>query len=173
VETFGNTVFESLGCGTLPIQSRVATYRDLLPDEHAHRVDYGDIDAAVDLAHQILTEKRRTSPQTLAYLQSEFSLEKMVTSYADVILNAQKKPQLPYSIPQLIDETCYRLSPWCYLSERSGIYHDFRAEYREDNQLIELVQAHPNGFRGGSVASDVLHHWVDEGYVVPIIAGQS
>lgn len=173
VETFGNTPFESLGCGTLAIQSRVATYRDLLPDEHVNRIDYGDIDAAVDLAHQILTEKRRTSPETLAFLKSEFSLEKMVTTYADVILNAQKKPSLPYTIPQLTHETCYQLSPWCYLSDRFGIYHDFRYEYRDDNQLIDLVRAHPEGFRGGIVDAEQLHQWVDDGYVVPIIAGQS
>ena len=48
VETFGNSPFESLGCGTPAILSRVATYRDLLPDEHVDRVDYGDIDAAAE-----------------------------------------------------------------------------------------------------------------------------
>jgi len=173
VETFGNTPFESLGCGTLPILSRVATYRDLLPDEHVDRVDYGDVESAVDLADEILREKRRTSPETLRYLQTEFSLEKMVTTYADVILNVEKKPQLPYRVPVLTDETRYRLSPWCYVSAQYGIYHDFRYEYRQDNQLIDLVMKHPDGFRGGDVPPSTLHHWVDNGYVVPIIAGQS
>ena len=32
--TFGNTPFESLGCGTPAILSRVSTYRDLFSDEH-------------------------------------------------------------------------------------------------------------------------------------------
>jgi len=169
VETFGNTPFESLGCGTVPILSRVATYRDLLPDEHVDRVDYGDIDTAVELAHGILTEKRRTSPETLDYLKSEFSLEKMVTTYADVILNVQKKAKLPYSIPRLTDETCYQLSPWCYVSDQYGIYHDFRYEYREDSQLIDLLRRNPDGFRGGDADTDTLHEWVDNGFVVPRI----
>lgn len=169
VETFGNTPFESLGCGTIPVQSRVATYRDLLPDEHANRVDYGDIESAVELTHQILTEKRRTSDATLSYLKSEFSLEKMVTTYADVILNAKKKPQLPYRIPQLTDTTQYRLSPWCYISDGFGIYHDFRYDYHNDHQLIDLIQANPDGFTGGKVDADMLHQWLDNGFVVPII----
>ncbi len=171
VETFGNTPFESLGCGTLPILSRVATYRDLLPDEHVDRVDYRDVDSAVELAHTILTKKHRTSPETLNYLKSEFSLEKMVTTYADVILNVTKKPQLPYTIPQLTDDTRYKLSPWCYISEQYGIYHDFRYEYQADNQLIDLLTANPTGFRGGDVDADTLHSWVDNGFVVPLIAG--
>ena len=97
----------------------------------------------------------------------------MVTTYADVILNAKKKPQLPYSIPKVTDDTCYKLSPWCYISDRFGIYHDFRYEYQQDNQLIDLIQAHPNGFRGRDVDADVLHQWVDDGYVVPIIVERS
>ena len=75
VETFGNTPFESLGCGTLPIVSRVATYRDLLPDEHIDRVDYGDIETTTAIAHAILSERRRASHATLAYLKSRFSLQ--------------------------------------------------------------------------------------------------
>lgn len=173
VETFGNTPFESLGCGTLPILSKVATYRDLLPDEHVNRVNFGDIDGIVSIVHDILTEKRRTSPQTAQYLKSEFSLEKMVTHYADVILNVQKKPALPYTIPQLTEDTLYRLSPWCYLSEDFGVYHDFRYEYKNDSQLIDLVLANSRGFRGRVVDSKLLHQWIDDGYVVPIIAEQS
>ena len=97
VETFGNTPFESLGCGTPAIVARVSTYRDLLPDEHIDRIDYGDIDAAVALADGILRTGRRTSAATLSHLKSEFSQEAMVSAYADVILNAKKKPALTAS----------------------------------------------------------------------------
>ena len=169
IETFGNTPFESLGCGALPILSRVATYRDLLPDEHIHRVDYGDIEAAAAQAHLILTEKRRTPQATLRYLQSEFSLEAMVARYADVILQAVKKPRLPYAIPKFTGKTRYRLAPWCYLSEQYGIYHDFRASYQADSQLIDIVTANPSGFRGETIDPDCLHSWLDNGFVVPIM----
>jgi glycosyltransferase involved in cell wall biosynthesis len=170
VETFGNTPFESLGCGTLPIVSRVATYRDLLPDEHINRVDYGDVDEIVRLTLAILSEKRRTSPETLSYLKSEFSLETMTTRYADVILNAKKKPSLHYSIPQLTDDTHYKLSPWCYMTQNNEIYHDFHYGYIDDAQLADLLSEHPTGFRGGIVNSNTLRHWVDEGFIVPVIS---
>ena len=172
VETFGNTPFESLGCGTLPILSRVAAYRDLLPDEHVNRVDYGDIEAAAAQAHDILVEKRRTSKATLRYLQSEFSLEAMVTRYADVILQAVKKPRLPYTMPRLTGKTRYRLAPWCCLSEQYGIYHDFRSSYQADGQLIDMVTANPAGFSGETVDAACLHNWLDNGFVVPINAAQ-
>ncbi|MDE2949723.1 MAG: glycosyltransferase family 4 protein [Chloroflexota bacterium] len=169
VETFGNTPFESLGCGTPPILSRVSTYRDLFSEEHVDRVDYGDIDGAAEQAHAILSEKRRTSPATLHYLKSEFSLETMVTRYADVILNAQKKPPLRYRLPTLGANTRYRKAPWCYLSERFGIYHDFRASYNEDNLLVSTLRANPDGFAGKSVDSATLHDWLDNGYIVPLV----
>ena len=39
IETFGNAVFESLGCGTPAIVSRVSTYRELLPQKHIDSID--------------------------------------------------------------------------------------------------------------------------------------
>ncbi len=169
VETFGNTPFESLGCGTLPIVSRVAAYRDLLPDEHIDRVDYGDIDAAAALADRILSERRRTSPATLRYLKADFSLEKMVSRFADVILNAVKKPPINYRLPSLNADTMYKLAPWCYISPRRGIYHDFRAVYQRDDALIRLASDQPGGFPGSEVDGARLHAWLDDGYVVPVI----
>lgn len=173
VETFGNTPFESLGCGTPAILSRVATYRDLLPDEHVDRVDYGDIDAAAARAHNILKERRRTSAATLAHLKSEFSEERMVRRYADIILNAEKRPQLPYRIPRLNAETRFRLAPWCFLSPCSGIFHDFLSDWRQDDLLIDLVKSAPNGFLAAKVDGEVLRRWLDNGFVVPDFSAQS
>ncbi len=170
VETFGNTPFESLGCGTLPIVSRVATYRELLPDEHIDRVDYGDIDAAASLAHAILSEGRRTSAGTLSYLQSAFSHEAMVSRFADVIVNAVKKPPIQYRLPELGENTAYQLAPWCYISPDRGIYHDFLAAYHEDEALIRLARENPNGFLASSVDPAQLRGWVDDGYIVPVVS---
>lgn len=169
VETFGNTPFESLGCGTPAIVARVATYRDLLPDEHIDRVDYGDIAAAALLAHEILSERRRTSPATLRYLRSEFSLEAMVSRFAELILNAEKKPPLQYRLPKLSGTTIYRLAPWCYISRQRGIYHDFRASYQIDDELVSLTAAHSAGFPGRAVDESKLRVWLDDGYVVPVV----
>ncbi len=169
VETFGNTPFESLGCGTPPIVSRVAAYRDLLPDEHIDRVDYGDIDNAAALAHQILSERRRASAATLRYLKAEYSLETMVSRFADVILKAVKKPPLQYRLPKFGAETSYKLAPWCYISPKRGIYHDFRAIYQNDDALIQITSYHPDGFPGAAVDGAQLRAWLDDGYIVPVI----
>lgn len=168
VETFGNTPFESLGCGTPAILAKVATYRDLFSDEHVDRIDYGDIDGAAKLAHTILSERRRTSATTLQYLKREFSLQKMVTRYADVILNAKKRERLTYRRPMLTGKTIYRKAPWCHLSERFGIYHDFRASYNEDDLLVSTLRANPCGFVDESIDAATLHDWLDNGYVVPV-----
>lgn len=170
VETFGNTPFESLGCGTLPILSRVGPYRDLLPDEHIARVDFGDIDAAAAIAHDILRQRRHTPPDTLRYLQAEFSQDAMVAAFADVILRARKRPQLDYRVPQLNDETLYRLSPWCHITPERGIYHDFRGDFQADDELIRAAQANPTGFSGQSVAAERLRIWLDDGYVTPLVS---
>ncbi len=169
VETFGNTPFESLGCGTLPIISRVGPYRDLLPDEHIARVDYGDIEATAAIAHEILSQRRRASPTTLRYLQSHFSQGAMVAAYADLILGAKKKPLLRYRLPQLAHDTRYRLAPWCYIAPERGVFHDFRADFQADADLIRAAQSYPNGFSGGSFAAEQLRFWLDEGYVTPLV----
>ena len=169
VETFGNTVFESLGCGTPAIVSRVGPFRDLLPDEHIERVDFGDINSAAAIAHAILSQRRRVSPATRSYLQASFSRQSMVERYADIILNAVKKPPLRYRLPRLDAATRYKLAPWCYVSPSLGIYHDFRERYVVDESLIALCQSHNDGFAGGQVDRATLHNWLDEGYIVPLI----
>ena len=171
VETFGNTPFESLGCGTLPIVARVAAYRDLLPDDHIDRVDYGDFDGAAALAHEILSQGRRASSATLNYLKTAFSQEAMVSRFADVILNAVKRPPLHHRLPSLNGETLYKLAPWCYISPKRGIYHDFRACFQMDQELIRLANDHPEGFRGAALDAESLHAWLDDGYIVPIVEG--
>ncbi len=173
VETFGNTPFESLGCGSLPIVSRVATYRELLPDEHIDRVDYGDIEATVALADGILRERRRTTAATLHYLKAHFSLESMVKGYADVILNASKRSPLAYRVPKIDSATRYKLSPWCYISEERGIYHDFRSCYRAETELIKLAREYPQGFAGAMVDAGQLRTWLDDGYIVPLVKARS
>ncbi len=169
VETFGNTPFESLGCGTPAIVSRVAAYRDLLPDAHIDRVDYGDIEAAAAVAHRILSERRRTTPATLSYLRSEFSLDAMVSRFAELILNARKKPPLRYRLPKLTGSAVYKLAPWCYISRKRGIYHDFRASYQQDDRLVSLAMDQPMGFRGADLEPATLRAWLDEGFVVPVV----
>ncbi len=169
VETFGNTPFESLGCGALPILSRVGPYRVLLPDEHIDRVDYGDIEAAAAIAHDILSQRRRTPPATLSYLQSQFSQDAMVSAYANIILRARKRPPLRYRVRHLSNDTRYQLAPWCYIGPEQRVYHDFRGDFQSEADLIRAAQANPAGFSGRAVKAEQLRFWLDEGYVTPLV----
>ncbi|MBN1964905.1 MAG: glycosyltransferase family 4 protein [Anaerolineae bacterium] len=174
VEAFGNVVYESLGCGTPAIAARTSVHRELLPDDLLDKVDFDDADTAAAIAAEIITSGRRTSPQTLAALHARFSRPRMVAAYADVILNARKLPPLPYEFHPLDAATRYRLAPWCYPARR-GIYHDFRADYRDLPGLLALDEAHPDGFTQAEAAVQgvpgaTVQAWYREGYLVPVRA---
>ena len=145
-ESFGNAVYESLGCGTPSIAARITTHRELLPDALLDKVDYGDVAEMAKIAAQIIREGRRTSPETMAYLHTHYGIQRQLAHYAEIIEAAEVAPPLVYQHPHLTDRTRYRLAPWCYLSQTRGIYHDFEANYTEHPQLIDLIQKHPGGF---------------------------
>ncbi|MCU0511783.1 MAG: glycosyltransferase family 4 protein [Anaerolineae bacterium] len=164
VETFGNTPYESLACGTPVIAARVAAYRDMLPE--ACLVDYGDVAEAARRAAGLLRDRQRTSPDVLAWLHTHFAQADMVQAYAEVILNAQKLPPLPYRPRPLDATTVYRLAPWCSLT-RQGIYHDFRGDYTPEPAAVKLALDYPQGFTlSDGPAGDILRLY-QEGYFVP------
>lgn len=165
VETFGNTPYESLACGTPALVARVAAYRDILRDEYVDLYDYGDVETAARIADGILREKRRTTPATRTWLHENFSQEAMVQAYADIILNAKKQTPLPYQHRAITPQTRFRLAPWCYVCER-GVYHDFRGHYADDHTLLRLL-AHDKLCMEETDA-DHLMHWYREGYLVPL-----
>lgn len=173
VESFGNAVYESLGCGTPSIAARISTHRELLPDTLLDKVDFDDADAAAARAADIIRESRRTSPQTLAYLHEHYSVRQQLAAYADTILNAQAAASLAYQHPRIDDLTPYKLAPWCYQSASGRIYHDFRAEYRSLGAVMDLLNQYPNGI---SIAQAKTHA-IDRaeilelyrlGYLVPV-----
>jgi glycosyltransferase involved in cell wall biosynthesis len=170
-ETFGNAVYESLGCGTPSIAARVTTHRELLPPHLIDTVDFDDADAAAAIADEIIRTKRRTSAETLAYLYEHYGIERQLSQYADVILNAQPAEPPAYRHPTRDESTLHVLAPWCYRSAR-GIYHDFRADYADPGTLGELLRANPDGVsrtlavqRG--IDGDEFERWYEDGYIVP------
>lgn len=170
-EAFGNAVYESLGCGTPSLVARIATHREVLPENLIDKVDYGDIEAAAEKAARIIKEKRRTSAETMQYLHQNLDYERMLQGYADTILNARITEKLEYRAPQIGLDTLFKLAPWCYVSPR-GIYHDFKANYSADARLKNLVGEHLEGFSfqqaaaHGATTDDVLA-WYRDGYLVP------
>jgi glycosyltransferase involved in cell wall biosynthesis len=173
-ESFGNAVYESMGCGTPTITARISTHRTLLPDGLIDKVDYGDVDSAAEIAAKIIREKQRTSPAALAYLHEHYHIDRQLAAYADVIQNAQSRPPLAYRHPAIGDDTGYRLAPWCYNSPARGIYHDFLADYLHSPALQSLISAFPDGFSLADAASEgtgtgEFQRWIDLGYVIPLM----
>lgn len=70
VETFGNVAYESLACNTPSIVARVGVHRTLLPDHLIDKVDYGDIDGAVDCVLSILAGDVEKQSASLTYLKN-------------------------------------------------------------------------------------------------------
>jgi glycosyltransferase involved in cell wall biosynthesis len=131
VETFGNVPYESLACGTKAIVARVGPARELLPEALLDKVDPGDVRRAADIAARIITNEEQTSVETMDYLRERFHINDMVSSYADVILNAAKREPMPYVHRPLDLDTAdrFRLAPWCYKASDGRLYNDFLGAY--------------------------------------------
>lgn len=173
VESFGNSVYESLGCGTPSIPARISSHRELLPEHLIDKVDYGDIEEAARLAAGIIREGRRTSPETMAYLHEHYSVEKQRQAYADAILNARLRDELPYRLAPMNDQTRFVLPSWCYQA-RQGIYHDFHAGYLQEPALDQLLNTYPQGFTLAQAAADGVERdavlaWYRDGYLTPVV----
>lgn len=171
-ESFGNSVYESLGCGTPSIAARISTHRELLPDDLLDKVDFGDAEAAAATAAAIIREKRRTSPATLDYLKTHYSVENQLARYADAILNAKVASPLRYRAPVIDMNTPFVLAPWCYRSTSGQVYHDFRADYTALGVFGDLLAASPDGVsrtqaEQQGVDAESFDLWYREGFIVP------
>ena len=168
VETFGNTPYESLACGTPVLASRVAPYRDMLPQDVL--VDYDDIEATAQKAAHILENKLPVSDDIMSWLHENFQQEAMVEAYADIILNAKKRGDMAYCFNPITPETRFKLAPWCYVSDK-GIYHDFKGTYYDQygwEELRRIVEKYPDSFTFLASIRNRIMEWYREGYIVPL-----
>lgn len=171
VESFGNAVYESLGCGTLSIAARVATHRELLPDHLLDKVHFGDHDAAATLAADILRGRRTPAPDVRPYLATHYGIERQLAAYADAILGAQRRGPLAYRLPLSGVTTRWALAPWCYCWS-GGVYHDYLAQHRSLPALVALLDGAPAGFsladaQSAGVSVAEIDGWQRDGYIVP------
>ncbi len=172
VESFGNAVYESLGCGTPTIVARISSHRELLPEHLIDKVDFGDHDTAAYLAANILRGRRRTSQGTLDYLHAHFRVEEQLNAYAETILNAQVVPPMQYRFAPLDESTRFILPIWCYRAGAKGIYHDYLVRYTQDAALNSLLDRFAEGFTfadaaAAGVSREQVLAWYREGYLVP------
>lgn len=171
VEAFGNTVYESLACGTPSIAARVGPCRTLVPDELLDKVHFDDITTTAKLAADILRNRPQVSAETTAYLQAHFSIDQQLQAYADTILHARKLPLVSYTFSALNTSTRYQLAPWCYIWDEVNIYHDFTATHVAMPTLAAQVATSPDGFSLTShpdLSQEMLGKWYQDGYVVPV-----
>lgn len=171
VESFGNAVYESLGCGTPSIPVRISSHREILPENLIDKVDFGDAETAAHIAAQIIQENRRTSPETMAYLHEHYNVQKQRDAYADAILNAKRHQPMPYKFSPMDDSTRFGLPVWCYRA-RKGVYHDFRVEYLQSADFDRLIATFPIGFtfadaQTHNVSRDDVLRWYRDGYLTP------
>ncbi|MFZ4815704.1 MAG: glycosyltransferase family 4 protein [Phototrophicaceae bacterium] len=167
VETFGNVPYESLACGTPAIVARVGPARELLPDALLDKVDAGDVAAAVGIAARILSARERTSVATLDYLQARFSLTEMTSAYADVILNAAKRPPMPYHPAPLTDASRLAIPAWVTMPNGKRLYHDLTEQITDAPDLLLL---HRRLMAGESItlgeAGAQARAWIADGWIV-------
>lgn len=172
-ESFGNSVYESMGCGTPSIAARITTHRELMPDDLLDKVDFNDAEAAAAKAAEIIQSGRRTSPAALDYLKTHYSIDRQLSQYADAILNAQRVEPMHYRHPALTDSTRYQLAPWCVVSSSGQIYHDFHTNYVSLGALGDLLAAHPQGVSITQASAHGIDRatftsWYQRGYLVPL-----
>lgn len=168
VETFGNTPYESLACGTPVVVANVGPYRAMLPDELVNKVDYGDVVAAAAQAAQLIRAGQRTPAETMTWLHEHFQQSDMVETYADVILSASKRETLTYVHTTMDERISFELAPWCALTT-SGVYHDFRAEYCQDDLLVRLAREGLRRVTSDTVPLRELLYWYERGYLIPVM----
>lgn len=171
VEAFGNAVYESLGCGTPSVVARVATYRDILPDDLHDKVHFNDAQHAAEIAARILTNKERTRPETLTYLHEHYTIEKQLNAFADTILNAEKLPPLAYQHETLTEQTLYKLAPWCYEWDDARFFHDFSATHARLEDLSRLLKQseifNTQHVLQAGIDAKKITDWYEAGYIVP------
>ena len=170
VEAFGNVAYESLACGTPSVVARVGVHRTLMPDTLIDKVDFGDIDGAVDVIRSIIEGHKAPHKDVINFLKSAMDFNRQVESYAEIITHSEKRERLIFRLPEEKSDQEFILAPWCYISE-DRIYHDFEGAFAPAPQLADVVRrtdkfSFAEVFTMG-VTSVVWHSWIDQSWIVP------
>lgn len=168
VESFGNAVYESLGCGTPSVVAKIATHRTLLPNRMIDKVDFDDAYSAAEVVDEILSTERRTSQETLDYLKVNYNFEDQLEAYAETIENATVQKPMQFQPQAISSDTPFELAPWCYITQ-GRIYHDFKASYYDDSILMFLLEMDLSvqAAIDFGVSEEQFETWYREAYIVP------
>jgi len=148
VEGFGpNVAIESEACGTPTVLTRVGPQRTTFTSEDALLVDPFDIDGvakAIAIAVELKNDERRTA-RMRDYLHSAYEWKAMLHAYEREITGAEVLRELdvgPVLTAQALDDTEFRLAPWCFVSSR-GIYNDYAESYMSTPKALHQLCRQP------------------------------
>jgi glycosyltransferase involved in cell wall biosynthesis len=171
VEAFGNVAYESMACGTPSIVARVSVHRTMMSDDLIAKVNFGDIEGAVEKIISILTAQDKVRQKALEYLQDGMDINHQVQAYADIILSCQKRDKLQFERLITSDDQVYKLAPWCYI-DGDRIYHDFHGVFENAMKLAELLSIKESISKleaeQAGVAEGTWQDWLDRTWIVPI-----
>ena len=171
VEAFGNVAYESLACGTPSVVARVGVHRTLLPDDLIDKVNFGDIDGAVERVLAILDGDRGDQTAVLDYFKANMNIDQQVSRYSEIITQCKKRETLPFSAPRYKTNQPFSLAPWCYV-DGDRIYHDFHQQYEVDQGFTELLRKSP-GISSAEIAAKGIptatwEQWLARTWIVPV-----
>lgn len=171
-EAFGNVAYESLACGTPSLVCRVGVHRSLLPDSLIHKVDYWDFASACKIAQETLENGQNLSELARLQVLATFDLQKQMSTYEDIILNAHKKPPLQQKFAPVTADDIYTLAPWCFVSNK-GVYHDYLGRFLtiQDfpgfESILEIL-GHNGQVHGSEFPAGTILHLYKMGVLVPV-----
>jgi glycosyltransferase involved in cell wall biosynthesis len=142
IEAFSNSTMESLSCGTPVIASKVGSNRSILPDWCLMKVDYGDIDLAVEKICSLIKNPALVDMSKVRkYIKKNFSLKKMCQAYYDIIHTQKIETTMSFTPDAMtvFQGDILSLPPWCYLSKK-GIYNDYLKSYTSKGKLVALLK---------------------------------
>jgi glycosyltransferase involved in cell wall biosynthesis len=171
VEAFGNVAYESLACGTPSIVARVGVHRTNMPDELIDKVNYGDIDAAVEHLLAMLAGEKQNQSDVLDYLKTNMDFQRQVTGYSEIISACEKRQPLQFIPPHDDEHQSFALAPWCDI-DGNRIFHDFRGIFEEDQILTDWLSESPQITKAKAaelgIPAQKWQQWLDKTWLVPV-----
>lgn len=173
VETFGNAVYEAIGCGTPVVVANRGPHRITLPNKFADKVEPDNIRNIALKVSRILREHRHFNKNQLSEFKSQFSIERMVDSYADKIIHAQVASPMRY-IPEAIhSDTLLTLAPWI-INVNHRLINEFNVDEKFYTDFPKLVAVINRGAtvsqiltQSKNLSMETIQSCIKNGWIVP------
>ena len=170
-EAFGNVAYESIACGTPSVVAMVGTHRTQLPDYLVYKTQYDNPYEAAEICNLILKNNLRVSEKDRLEVLSLLNLEKQLSAYSSIILNATKREPMRISPQKIHSAKSYRLAPWCDLTSR-GIFNDYKGRYLTDEDWEGMTELSRILSLSGSIDANyiektILSKLIELGVLVP------